>query len=105
MQHCGTFWKICKQNLILTEVKHIFMRKLNALICKSFIENMKPKVPTMSCSSKTAPALLCTHLEGWYILFVVYSDTGSWKHTVCCHINRMYSVMAGHLSVRMMNIS
>ena len=37
----------------------------------------------MSCSFKTDPQLLCTHVQGWCMLRTVYSDFGLEKYSGC----------------------
>ena len=45
---------------------------------------MKLLFPTMSNSSLTDPALMCTHLHDWYCLWI--SDTGSHYHNDLLHL-------------------
>ena len=56
---------------------------------------MKNLFPTMSCSSLTDPALLRTHPQGWCISHMVYSYTGSWKHSGHYHSDRLHSATSG----------
>ena len=59
---------------------------------KSFVENIKFKLkrPTMSCKFKTGQRPVSK-----FISCMVYSDTGSWKHTGCYHNHPLHSVTTG----------
>ena len=46
------------------QVSSVSANRTNTLVRESFVEKMMLTLPTMRCSFKTNPAILCTHPEG-----------------------------------------
>ena len=75
---------------------HVNLKNFTSKTCtffyKSFVENIKFKLkrPTMSCKFKTGQRPVSK-----FISCMVYSDTGSWKHTGCYHNHPLHSVTTG----------